>query len=108
MVAFAIIFLRLWYLEVLSGDEYLAEAQNNQVREFTVQAPRGEIVDRHGKVLVENRTALALQVKPIELPRSRERRARLFERRRRGRRAAAEADPQRDPRRDEGVRRRAR
>ena len=49
LVAFAIIFLRLWYLEVLSGDQYLAEAQNNQVREFTVQAPRGEILDRFGQ-----------------------------------------------------------
>ena len=46
VVAFAVIFLRLWYLEVLSGDEYLAKAQNNQVREFTVQAPRGKVVDR--------------------------------------------------------------
>ena len=45
------------------------QAQNNQVREFTVQAPRGEIVDRHGEVLVDNRTALELQVKPTELPR---------------------------------------
>jgi penicillin-binding protein 2 len=80
LVAFAIVFLRLWYLEVLSGDKYVAQAQNNQVREFTVQAPRGEILDRHGRVLVDNRTALELQVKPTELPRSRERRARLFER----------------------------
>ena len=63
VVAFAVIFLRLWYLEVLSGDEYLAQAQNNQVREFTVQAPRGKVVDRHGEVLVDNRTALELQVK---------------------------------------------
>ena len=70
LVAFAIVFLRLWYLEVLSGDQYLAEAQNNQVREFTVQAPRGEILDRDGEVLVDNRTALALQVKPTELPKS--------------------------------------
>ena len=52
LVMFAIIFLRLWYLEVLSGDQYLAEAQNNQVREFTVQAPRGEILDRSGRPLV--------------------------------------------------------
>ncbi len=80
IVAFAIVFLRLWYLEVLSGDKYLAQAQNNQVREFTVQAPRGKILDRHGNVLVENRTALALQVKPLELPRSKERRAALFTR----------------------------
>jgi penicillin-binding protein 2 len=80
LVAFAIIFLRLWYLEVLSGDKYLAEAQNNQIREFIVQAPRGKVIDRHGQVLVDNRTALELQVKPTDLPNSPERRARLFER----------------------------
>lgn len=33
-----------------------------------VQAPRGDIVDRDGKVLVSNRTDLALQVVPDELP----------------------------------------
>ncbi|MGH2986327.1 MAG: penicillin-binding protein 2, partial [Solirubrobacterales bacterium] len=80
LVMFAIIFLRLWYLEVLSGDKYLAVAQNNQVREFTVQAPRGDILDRTGRPLVQNRTALELQLKTTELPRSRERRARLFNR----------------------------
>jgi penicillin-binding protein 2 len=79
-VAFAIVFLRLWYLQVLSGDDYLAKAQNNQVREFTVQAPRGKIVDRHGQVLVDNRTALELQVKSADLPRSKARRQRVFER----------------------------
>jgi penicillin-binding protein 2 len=80
LVMFTIIFLRLWYLGVLSGDRYLAEAQNNQVREFTVQAPRGEILDRHGRPLVENRTALELQVKPTELPTKRKRRQRVIER----------------------------
>ena len=68
LVAFAVIFFRLWYLEVLSGEEYLAEAENNRVREIKIQAPRGEILDRNGKVLVENRTALALQVRPDQLP----------------------------------------
>ena len=53
---------------MLSGDRYLAEANNNQVREITVQAPRGEILDRDGKMLVDNRTALALQVRTTELP----------------------------------------
>ena len=80
LVAFAIIFLRLWYLEVLSGDKYLAEAQNNQVREFTVLAPRGEILDRYGEPLVQNRAALQLQLKEEELPLSRERRADLLAR----------------------------
>ena len=70
LVIFSAIFFRLWYLEVLSGDRYLAEANNNQVREVTVQAPRGEILDRDGKKLVDNRTALALQVRTTELPES--------------------------------------
>lgn len=80
LVVFTIIFLRLWYLGVLSGDRYLAEAQNNQVRQFTVLAPRGEILDRQGRPLVQNRTALELQVKPTDLPRKRQRRQRVIER----------------------------
>lgn len=68
LVMFSLIFFRLWYLEVLSGDKYLEQAQNNRVREIKVQAPRGQIVDRNGKVLVDNRTALALQVKADEMP----------------------------------------
>src|SRR5690242_14927856 len=68
LVMFSVIFFRLWYLQVLSGDKYLKQAQNNQVREITVQAPRGEITDRSGHVLVGNRTALALQIQPTELP----------------------------------------
>jgi penicillin-binding protein 2 len=80
LVAFSIIFLRLWYVQVLSGDKYLAEAQNNQVREIRVQAPRGEIVDRNGKVLVDNRTALALQIETQELPGRHAERKRLIER----------------------------
>jgi penicillin-binding protein 2 len=67
-VLFAILFFRLWNLQVLSGDEYLAEAQNNRTREYKVIAPRGEILDRNGKVIVDNRTSLALQLNPLKLP----------------------------------------
>jgi penicillin-binding protein 2 len=68
LMAFALIFFRLWYLQVLSGDKYKAEANDNRVREIKVQAPRGEIVDRNGKVLVNNRTGLAVRVTPKTLP----------------------------------------
>jgi penicillin-binding protein 2 len=68
LALFAVVFLRLWYLEVLSGDKYLAEANNNRVREVKVEAPRGQIVDRNGTVLVDNRTALVVQVQPDRLP----------------------------------------
>ncbi len=68
LVAFGVVFFRLWYLQVLSGDKYRAEANNNRVREIKVQAPRGEIVDRNGKVLVNNRTGLAVRVTPKTIP----------------------------------------
>ena len=40
LIMFSLVFFRLWYLQVLSGDKYLRAAQNNQVREITVRAPR--------------------------------------------------------------------
>ena len=68
LVLFAALFFRLWFLQVLNGDKYLAEANNNRTREFRVSAPRGEILARNGEVLVSNRTSLALQVNPRKLP----------------------------------------
>jgi penicillin-binding protein 2 len=65
---FGVLFFRLWNLQVLSGDKYLAEAKNNRTREFKVIAPRGEILDREGNVLVDNRTSLALQLNTSKLP----------------------------------------
>ena len=80
LVLFAVIFFRLWYLQVLSGDKYLAEANDNRVREVKVEAPRGKIVDRSGKLLVDNRTALVVQVMPERLPDDQARRGRLYRR----------------------------
>jgi len=68
LAMFAIIFFRLWFLQVLSGDQYLAQASTNRVRDVSIQAPRGEMLDRHGKVLVENRRAVAVVVSPPKLP----------------------------------------
>jgi penicillin-binding protein 2 len=68
LVMFALIFFRLWYLQVLSGDKYEAQAQNNRERQIKVQAPRGEIVDRNGQELVANRNSLSIKVTPDKLP----------------------------------------
>jgi penicillin-binding protein 2 len=65
---FAILFFRLWNLQVLSGDRYLAEANNNRTREYKVIAPRGDILDRNGETLVDNRTSLALLLSTDKLP----------------------------------------
>ncbi|HET7444425.1 MAG TPA: penicillin-binding protein 2 [Solirubrobacterales bacterium] len=65
---FAVLFFRLWNLQVLDGGKYLAEAQNNRTREYRVLAPRGDILARNGEVLVENRTSLALLLSTDKLP----------------------------------------
>ncbi|WP_354697637.1 Peptidoglycan D,D-transpeptidase MrdA [Paraconexibacter sp. AEG42_29] len=67
---FAIIFFRLWYLQVLSGDQYLAQAQTNKVRVQPLPAPRGSIVDRNGDTIVGNESAIVVKIRPDSLPAS--------------------------------------
>jgi len=65
---FAIIFFRLWYLQVLSGDQYLAQANSNRVRALPMPAPRGQIVDRRGRDIVRNNFAAVIEIDPSSLP----------------------------------------
>jgi penicillin-binding protein 2 len=71
LAAFGILFLRLWSLQVLSGDRYLQAAQNNQVRTLPREAPRGAILDRNGHVLVRNKPGTAVRIWVADLPRKR-------------------------------------
>ncbi len=50
----AVILLRIWFLQIHKGEEYKNRAENNRVRIREVAAPRGDILDRHGKELVTN------------------------------------------------------
>lgn len=80
VVLFAILFFRLWSLQIVTGDRYLAEANDNRTREIRVRAPRGRILDRDGNVLVDNRTSMALQLDPVEIPEDPVERRELFAR----------------------------
>ena len=68
LALFALIFFRLWYLQVLAGDTYLAEANQNRARVIPIPAPRGDIVDRNGRSIVESRLANVVQLNPRSLP----------------------------------------
>jgi penicillin-binding protein 2 len=65
---FAIIFFRLWFLQVLSGDQYVKAATVNRVRKIDVAAPRGEVLDASGTALVDSVKTLAVQISPADLP----------------------------------------
>ncbi|HWX75321.1 MAG TPA: penicillin-binding protein 2 [Solirubrobacteraceae bacterium] len=68
MALFAIIFFRLWYLQVLSGEQYVAKANANRARDLPIAAPRGEMLDREGQPIVASRTTNAVQIVPSALP----------------------------------------
>ncbi len=59
---FAALFARLWYLQVLSTDDFVQAAEANRVRVVQVEAPRGRILDREGTVLVDNRVSTVVTV----------------------------------------------
>jgi len=68
LVAFAVLFLRLWSLQVLSGEEYLKASQNNELRLIRVEAPRGPLLDRHGRVVVSNVAGTAVELWVGDMP----------------------------------------
>ncbi|HYI62040.1 MAG TPA: penicillin-binding transpeptidase domain-containing protein [Acidimicrobiales bacterium] len=59
---FAALFTRLWYLQVLTTDQYDQAAAANRTTTVILEAPRGKILDRHGNVLVDNRRTIQVQV----------------------------------------------
>ena len=67
-VLFAVVFFRLWFLQVLTGEDYVSQARENRVRKIKIEAPRGNIVDRNGQMLVKTRVAPVVQITPDSLP----------------------------------------
>ncbi len=62
LTLFATLFVRLWYLQVFTGEEYRAQASDQSVREIVTQPARGLIVDDMGRPLVANRTSWVVSV----------------------------------------------
>ena len=70
LLAFGVLFFRLWALQVLSGPQYLRAALDNQLRSVRVEAQRGQILDRNGRPLVTNIAGTAVQLAPSDLPKT--------------------------------------
>src|SRR5690606_8007778 len=61
---FLILFSRLWYLQILNGDDFRKFSEKNLLKESDIYAPRGKIFDRDGQVLVENLPAYKAIITP--------------------------------------------
>ena len=75
LALFAVLFLRLWALQVLSGDKYRAQANDNRVRTVPLEAQRGLVLDSSGHVLVKNVIGTSLELWPADLPKNKADRA---------------------------------
>ena len=71
MSLLGLLLVRLWFLQVISGDTYAAAAESNRLRTVITEAPRGNILDRNGDVLVANRPGKNVVVHPRDLTGSR-------------------------------------
>lgn len=56
----AALIARLWSMQLVSSDEYAAQAESNRTRTISLMAPRGRILDRNGVELVTNRPSLTV------------------------------------------------
>jgi len=61
-----VIFLRLWQLQLLQGDELRKTSESNRLRIIRVSAPRGIIFDRNGIPLVKNTPYFCASIMPEE------------------------------------------
>lgn len=65
--AFAVLGFRLWSLQVIHHEQYVRAAESNRLKTIPITAPRGLILDREGRVLVDNRPTLSIIVSREEV-----------------------------------------
>lgn len=61
---FVILLMRLWYLQIIEGENFSEVAINQRTRVVSVFAPRGTVYDRNGIPLVTNRLSFTISVLP--------------------------------------------
>lgn len=60
IAVFAMLLMRLWYLQVIRYESYRTLSEKNRIRYLSIIAPRGGIFDRDGDLLVDNRPSFTI------------------------------------------------
>lgn len=68
VLSFLILGIKLFYLQILQGQNFRLLAEGNRVRQRVLLAPRGLISDRNGENLAQNTPGFNLVVVPFDLP----------------------------------------
>ena len=64
VVSFVCLWMRVWYLQVLKGEDFMGRSEENRIRKVSLPAYRGTIKDRNGETLVNVRPSFNLYVTP--------------------------------------------
>lgn len=64
VVVAAILFLRLWYLQILKGEEFKQFAEENRLKKIKIEAPRGMVFDRNKQILLDNHPTFNVTITP--------------------------------------------
>jgi penicillin-binding protein 2 len=57
-VVFALLAVGFWVFQIAQHEKFREMAENNRTRRLPLPAPRGVLLDRYGKVLVENQSTV--------------------------------------------------
>ena len=73
-----VLFLRATYIQVIERDKYKKYARGETEQRIVVKANRGKILDRKGKVIVDNRVSYSLYITPAYFPKEEGNRKKLL------------------------------
>ncbi|NLW44444.1 MAG: penicillin-binding protein 2 [Syntrophomonadaceae bacterium] len=63
----SLLVIKLAFVQFVQNEKYVTKAQENSVRMVTLRAPRGEIYDRNGKILANNRPVYTVSLTYLQL-----------------------------------------
>ena len=61
-VIFSVLAVSFWVLQVVQHAKFEEMAENNHQRTLALRAPRGLVLDRNGKILVDNRGSYSISI----------------------------------------------
>ncbi|MBM2828736.1 MAG: Penicillin-binding protein 2 [Actinobacteria bacterium] len=67
LAIFALLLVRLYWLQVVQYERFRTLSENNRLRIRTIQAPRGQILDRKGRAIAETQASFSLICTPVDV-----------------------------------------
>ena len=80
VLAFIVLAAQLWRLQIVRGEQYRLMADRNRFRLVPLDAPRGVIYDRYGRILVRNVPSFSVTIVPAYLPKDERKEMAVFAR----------------------------